>query len=203
MITGILPADGVVLLPPQPLGMAAGHFLIQPRGKVDGRFHPDLVGRLDLRAEKVKMQVGVLLVGGGRVIGPSVMALGKNGYGIDVPQLQGPLELLLRERGADAGDLFAGVEIQMDLTEVHGQSSRDVISGIFYHETAEKARERKKNISPALHRVPFTSVPPPRGKHGTGSCPYTPPPSRDLRDRPKPPPSRSPTSPSASARATG
>ena len=104
----------------QPFGMIEHFLLIEARGQIDRRVHADFAAGLELRAQQVEREVRVHLIGRGGMIRPAVMALGKHGDGIDMAGLERTLELLLRERAADAGDLFRGVEIEVNLSHAHG-----------------------------------------------------------------------------------
>ena len=57
------------------------------------------------------------LVSGRRMVCPAMMALGEHSNGTDMAQFQHFLELLLGKGRTDTGDLFGGMEIQMDLAE--------------------------------------------------------------------------------------
>ncbi len=71
---------------------------------------------LNLRAEEVKIQVRVHGAHFGRVIAPTVMALGEDVDLIEPAGAQRVLEVLLTEALADAVDVFGGMEIEMHLS---------------------------------------------------------------------------------------
>ena len=104
----------------QPFGMIEHFLLIEARGQIDRRVHADFAAGLKLRAQQIEREVRVHPIGRGGMIRPAVMALGKHGDGIDMAGLERALELLLRERAADAGDLFGCVEIEVNLSHAHG-----------------------------------------------------------------------------------
>jgi hypothetical protein len=58
-------------------------------------------------------------VGFARMVRPAVVALREYRDGVHMTEFQRGLELFLREAAADAGNLLAGVEVEMDLSEVH------------------------------------------------------------------------------------
>ena len=61
-------------------------------------------------------------IGLGGVVGPAVVALGEQGDGIHMTRLQGRLEVLTGEAGADALDALGGVEVEADLTVGKGHN---------------------------------------------------------------------------------
>ena len=103
----------------EPFGMLQHLLLVQTGAEIHRRVHVDLPAGLKLRAQQVEMEVGMGDVGRGGMIGPAVMALGEDGDGIDVAQLQRLLKLRLVESAADLGNQPGGVEIQMHLTKSH------------------------------------------------------------------------------------
>ena len=84
---------------------------------------PTGVQRVDLRAEEVEVEMGMLLADLGRMVRPAVMALREDGDRIDI----GLGKCLGRsffgvEARADAGNPLGGVEVEMDLPVTHGMS---------------------------------------------------------------------------------
>ena len=59
------------------------------------------------------------------MLSPAMMAFGEHRNRIDMAQLEHLLELLLGESAADAFDRFGSMEIEMNLSESHGYSSRN------------------------------------------------------------------------------
>ena len=53
------------------------------------------------------------------MICPAMVTFREDRDGVDMTEPQSGLELLLREFTADAADLFACVEVEMDLSEIH------------------------------------------------------------------------------------
>ena len=70
--------------------------------------------------QQIKPQGWVLTTNRGRMITPPVVTLAKDGDRVHVPHRQHVLELLGVESRANAGNLFAGVEIKVDLAKAHG-----------------------------------------------------------------------------------
>ena len=75
------------------------------------------VKRFDLLFEQVALQMGmhILRMGWGIIIDPAMMAAGETGDRIDARLKQGIAEVVGIEVAADAGDLFRGMEIEVDL----------------------------------------------------------------------------------------
>src|SRR5262249_20159631 len=99
----------------EPLGVLPGVQVAPADGVVDGGPHADRVARLDLLAQQVDFQVRVLRADAGRVVRQPVVALGEDRDRVHVPELERLLELPAAETGADVGDVFGGVEVEVNL----------------------------------------------------------------------------------------
>jgi len=119
-VIGAGPRDLAVDETARVLGVAPVVLLVEAGRKVDRRLHADRMRGGDLLAEQVDGEGGMLPAGRGRMVMPTVMALREHRDRIDLTQAQHILELLAGEGRADPGDLFAGVEIEVDLAEAHG-----------------------------------------------------------------------------------
>ncbi len=101
-----------------PLGMDAGIALVPLHRDVDRALDVGGVQRPDHVAHEVgPRQLRVRRPHFGRVVGPAMVALGKDGDRVDGGILERRHEHLRIERSADARDVFRGMEIEMDLTE--------------------------------------------------------------------------------------
>ncbi len=101
-----------------PLRMTAGCVVVPLHGDVNRRTDADLVAGFDL----VDQQIGAFQMGvdslrkvGRLVVEHAVMAAGETGDGIDVGLGQRAGKLIGIEVGSDAGDLLAGVVVEVDL----------------------------------------------------------------------------------------
>ncbi len=110
-------------------GMAMGVLLGKACGDIDLGADAQLLANGQLLAQKITAKVRMREVCLGGMIGPTVVALGKEGDGADVTDGQRLLKILAGEGGADAADVLAGVEVQMDLTvgKGHGGSLLSVM----------------------------------------------------------------------------
>ena len=127
-----------------PIGMILRQLFVKARRDISNGVDTNLVRRLDLSAEKIKIQVRVHKVCLTGMVRPAVMAFGKDRNGINVPLLEHCLELLLGKIGTDPIDQLAGMKVQMYLTKTHIQSSvvrpfRALVLMIilFYHKKRE------------------------------------------------------------------
>ena len=113
----VLLGDTLGAEPVEPLRVGGDLLFVKTRRDVDRGADADLGAGLELRAQQVEGESGVHPVHRGGVVGPAVVALGKDGDGVDMPLFESGLELLFGKTGADPGDGAGGVEIQVNLTE--------------------------------------------------------------------------------------
>ncbi len=103
-----------------PLRMQPRIALVPLHGDVDGAFDIGGVERIDHFTEEVgPRQVRMRRAGFGRVIGPAVVALGKNGNAIDMRLLQRRDEICRVKILADIRDMLGRMKIQMNLAITH------------------------------------------------------------------------------------
>ena len=91
--------------------------IVDSRRDVDGCLHSDLLAGIELGPQQVEVEMRVGLTDRGRVVAPAMVAFGEKGDRVDVARLQGLLPFPAIEPGADPGDLWGGVKIEMDLAE--------------------------------------------------------------------------------------
>ena len=101
-----------------------GDLLIESGGEVHRSADIDRVCRCDLRLQQVEPQRRVLATDRGWMVAPTVVALAEDRDRVHMPQSQHVLELGGGKSRADARNLLAGVEIQMDLAKAHGFTCR-------------------------------------------------------------------------------
>ena len=103
-----------------PARMLARRELVPTGREVHRRVDAGLMERVDLRPQEIEIEVRVLLADLGRVVRPAVMAFGEDGDRIDVGVCERPGEVAGVEAGADPGNAFGGMEVQVDLAIAHG-----------------------------------------------------------------------------------
>ena len=119
VFVGFLALDRAIGGDLQPLRFMLGGVVVPLDGGIDGHADVACVGGLDLVGEQVARQVRMASFGVGLrvVVDHAVVAVGEAGDGVDVRVCEhlGPCGGV--EFGADPADLFAGVEVEVDLAE--------------------------------------------------------------------------------------